>query len=109
MVGPDVGTKFDIELEAGNKKMIILRLSKDVYQKSETLGFNQILGDDSLIKDCLNQPEKITRNDDGKIYIRHFEHPAGMILAYINESEAQVLEEELQPDLEQEKEEGDQQ
>lgn len=40
MVGPDVGTKFDIELEAGNEKMIILRLSKDVYQKSESLGFN---------------------------------------------------------------------
>jgi len=31
--------------------------------------------------------DKIERNDDASIYIKHYEHEKGMILVYINESE----------------------
>ena len=53
ILDPDLGEKFDVELSTNESKMVILRLTNNVYQKSLPLGFNLVLGDDSLIQNCL--------------------------------------------------------
>lgn len=49
IVAPDLGEKIDIELKEEESKIVILRLTNNVYEKSIPLGFNMVLGDDSLV------------------------------------------------------------
>ena len=107
IVAPDTGEKYDLELVKGQTKIVILRLTHNIYENSKGKTFNMVLGDDDLIQHCLASEDMIVRNEDGNIFIKTYQHETGMMLAYVNQSNHQVLEEQLKPSVKKDDEEAE--
>lgn len=98
MCEPESGAGYEAVVEAGQTKIILIKLECNGYSMASSFSSMVIKGDNSLIQQCIEEGEKNERAPG--IFQCYLQHSAGIIYVYKNETTDQTLNEEAGFNLE---------
>jgi hypothetical protein len=93
LMEPESGNGYEIVVEAGTSKIVLIKQSCRGYGYSMSFSSSVQMGDGALVAKCLEEGEKADRAPD--IYAMKLQHSGGLIFVYKNDTEDKVLHEEL--------------
>ena len=101
LLPPYEGQGYEVMVEPGKMVTVILWCDPEGYAMSSSTSIQIIHGDGELIQMCQEQGKKNARPDtetqeDYGIYQYSLQHGGGIAYLYVNGSENQILDEEIQ-------------
>ena len=83
---PDDDNFYNVELRPFDVKFVVFRQSYQVMKESLKLGYNSVLGDDTIVATVQSSGKRKQLSRDNSIYSKLFKHKNGYVITYKNRS-----------------------